>query len=299
VGPTGIGKSRLAADLAEKFKGEIVNADSRQIYKYMNIGTAKPDFEEFARVPHHLYNILNPDQEFGLAQYIELALRMIENIQNRNHIPFFVGGSGQYIWSILEGWNIPRVAPDLEYRKSLEQLAADRGKDFLYNKLLVVDPVSAQKIDKRNIRRVIRALEVSNQSTIPFSQLKTKVAPNYNILIIGLTAERSRLYKMVDLRVDQMIEKGLLNEVKEIFEMGYDFSLPSLNSIGYKQVGMMMREQLKPEEIPPKIKVDTHRFIRHQYAWFSLKDERIIWFNIESHIESELEALIANHIGTQ
>jgi tRNA dimethylallyltransferase len=287
----------LAADLSEKFKGEIVNADSRQIYKYMNIGTAKPDFEEFARVPHNLYNILNPDQEFGLAQYTELALKMIEDIQNRNHIPFLVGGSGQYIWSIIEGWNIPRVAPDLEYRKSLEQLAAEKGEDILYNRLLKVDPLAAQIIDKRNIRRVIRALEVSNQSKIPFSRLKTKVAPNYSILIIGLTAERSRLYKMVDLRVDQMIEKGLLSEVKELNKMGYDFNLSSLNSIGYKQVGMMMREQIKPEEIPPKIKVDTHRFIRHQYAWFRLKNERIVWFDIESHIEFELEALIANHIG--
>jgi tRNA dimethylallyltransferase len=297
VGPTGIGKSRLAVELAEKFRGEIVNADSRQVYRLMDIGTAKPNSEEFARVPHHLFNILNPDQEFGLAQYNELAQISITNIHSRNCIPFLTGGSGQYIWSILEGWKIPRVAPDLEYRQSMEKIAAENGEDFLYSKLIAVDPAAAQKIDKRNIRRIIRALEVTNQSNRPFSQLKEKTAPNYNILIIGITCERSKLYEMVDSRVDKMLEQGLIKEVMMLNQMGYDSRLAALNSIGYKQIGMVQKGELKQSDVATKIKVDTHRFIRHQYAWFRLKDERISWFDIESDIETELASFIANHIS--
>jgi tRNA dimethylallyltransferase len=297
VGPTGIGKSRLAVNLAEKFRGEIINADSRQVYRLMDIGTAKPNSEEFARVPHHLFNILNPDQEFGLARYIELVQISIKNIHLRNHIPFLTGGSGQYIWSVLEGWNIPPVAPDLEYRQSMEKVAAENGEDFLYSKLIAVDPDAATKIDKRNIRRVIRALEVTNQAKQPFSQLKEKKVPNHNIVIIGITCERSKLYEMVDSRVDKMLEQGLYNEVLMLNQMGYDSRLAALNSIGYKQIEMVQKGELKQSDVAAKIKVDTHRFIRHQYAWFRLKDERISWFDIESDIETELASLIANHIS--
>lgn len=297
MGPTGVGKSGLAVDLAVKFNGEIINADSRQVYRYMDIGTAKPTPTDFARVPHHLFSILNPDQEFGLAQYNELTLSSVANIHARNKIPFLVGGSGQYIWSILEGWKIPAVAPDIKYRKSLEKLAAEKGEDYLYSQLVSIDPVAALKIDKRNIRRVIRALEVSNQARIPFSQMKEKTAPNYDILILGLTCERSRLYQLVDSRVDKMLEQGLVNEVLMLNQLGYDSKLASLNSIGYKQIGMMQIGELKQSDLAEKIKVDTHRFIRHQYAWFRLKDERIVWFDIESNVESELESFIANHFG--
>jgi tRNA dimethylallyltransferase len=279
-----------------KFRGEIINADSRQVYRFMNIGTAKPLPEEMTGAPHHLFNILDPDQEFGLAQYLELSEAAVKDIQIRKKIPFLVGGSGQYVWSVLEGWKIPRVAPDVEYRKSLETLAADQGEDILYSNLVAIDPVAAQKIDKRNIRRVIRALEVSNQAGRPFSQLKEKIDPDYNTLIIGLTSERSALYRRVDLRVDKMLQDGLINEVRQLNQMGYDEKLASLNSIGYKQTGMLLRGELQESELAARIKVDTHRFIRHQYAWFRLKDERIIWFDAESRIESELESLIANHI---
>jgi tRNA dimethylallyltransferase len=298
VGPTGVGKSRLAVNLAVKFNGEIINADSRQVYRYMDIGTAKPSSAEIARTPHHLFSIIDPDQDFGLAQYNELTLSSITNIHSRNKIPFLVGGSGQYIWSILEGWKIPAVAPDFEYRKSLEKLAAEKGADYLYSQLISVDPVAAQKIDKRNIRRVIRALEVSNQTMIPFSQLKEKISPNYDILILGLSCERSKLYQIVDSRVDKMLEQGLYNEVLMLNQMGYDSNLASLNSIGYKQIGMMQKGELKQPDLAGKIKVDTHRFIRHQYAWFRLTDERIVWFDIESDIQSALESLISDRIGS-
>jgi tRNA dimethylallyltransferase len=293
-----VGKSRLAIEMALKFKGEIVNADSRQVYRYMDIGTAKPTDEELQIVPHHLFNILNPDDNFGLAQYIQLAGKAIKNIQDRGGIPFLVGGSGQYIWSLLEGWEIPPVAPDTLFRKSLEDIAASGEVDKLYNELITIDPQAALKIDKRNVRRVIRALEVSIQAKEPFSKLKKKNPPDYKTLIIGLTAERSTLYKKVDIRVDKMFELGLLDEVKTLNLMGYDFQLPSLNTIGYKQIGQVQSGELIKDELANKIKTDTHRFIRHQYAWFKLDDERITWFKTSTDIEYEVIKLVSDWLDS-
>ena len=178
IGPTGVGKSSLAVRLARLFDGEVVNADSRQVYRYMDIGTAKPTPYELAAVTHHLYNIIDPDEDFSLAQYQELAYKAINEIHSRNKIPFLVGGSGQYVWAVLEGWEIPRVPPNPELRDKLEKIANDSGIDELYRQLQEIDPIAAQKIDKRNIRRVIRALEVSLQAKKPFSELGKKYQPN-------------------------------------------------------------------------------------------------------------------------
>jgi tRNA dimethylallyltransferase len=285
--------------LAVKFKGEVINADSRQVYRYMNIGTAKPEYDEISLAPHHLFDILNPDQDFGLAQFLGLARDIILEIQNRNKAPFLVGGSGQYLWSIIEGWQIPQIAPDIEYRKSLEVLLEEKGIDYLYNRLKDLDPLASEKIDKRNVRRVIRALEVSSQSDKPFSKLKQKIKPDYKTLIIGLTAPRTLLYQMVDERVDKMLANGLIEEIKSIIGKGYDLNLPALNSIGYKQVGQVLKGILPQDELAYRIKVDTHRFIRHQYAWFSLDDERIRWFDISLNYKTELESLIRNHLDSK
>jgi len=190
VGPTGIGKSQLALHLAQTFNGEIVSADSRQVYRHMDIGTAKPGLEELSLVPHHLLNIIDPDEDFSLAQYQRLAYRVIADIEQRNKLPLLIGGSGLYVWSVLEGWKIPSVPPDLEFRHSLEEKAAKAGKDELYQELVKVDPIAAQGIDPRNVRRVIRALEVHRSTQTPLSQLRHKQAPPFKTLIIGLTADR-------------------------------------------------------------------------------------------------------------
>jgi tRNA dimethylallyltransferase len=287
----------LAIDLASMFKGEIINADSRQVYRHMDIGTAKPSSIEQRKVPHHLFDIIDPDQAFGLAQYLELARPAIKDIHERNNIPFLVGGSGQYVWSILEGWEIPKIPPNVEFRSSLEAIAARGGENDLYDSLVKIDPVSAQKIDKRNVRRVIRALEVTRMADKPFSQLKTMKAPDYNVLIIGLTAERTSLYQKVDLRVDSMFANGFEDEATKLENMGYNFQLPSMNSIGYKQIGVMRRDKIDRDKTIQMIKVDTHRFIRHQYSWFSLKDKRIIWFDTSSDFKNEIMTLLANHIS--
>jgi len=296
VGPTGVGKSRLAFNLAQAFNGEIVSADSRQVYRHMNIGTAKPTLRELSLVPHHLIDIINPDEDFSLAQYQQLAYQAIEDIQRRSKLALLVGGSGLYVWSVVEGWRIPQVPSDPEFRHSLERKATEVGRDKLYQELMQVDPVAAQRIDPRNVRRIIRALEVYRNTETPFSQLQYKQAPLFGILIVGLTADRAELYRRIDLRVDEMVEQGLVAEVKKLVEMGYDFNLPAMSGIGYRQIGMFLRGELTLAAATQQIKSETHRFVRHQYSWFRLKDDRIHWFDIQSKVDSEITALVAEFI---
>ncbi len=298
VGPTAIGKSRLALRLAQDFNGEIVGADSRQVYRYMDIGTAKPSRQELSLIPHHLINIVNPDEDFSLAQYQQLAYRAIEDIQQRHKLALLVGGSGLYIRAVLEGWVIPPVPPDPEFRRSLEEKVAAGGREELYQELVKVDPVAAQSIDRRNVRRVIRALEVSRYAGTPFSQLQQKQAPPFNALIIGLTTDRAELYRRIDLRVDKMIEQSLVEEVKKLVSQGYSLNLPSMSGIGYKQIGLFLQGELTLAEAIEQIKFATHRFVRGQYNWLRLNDKRIKWFDVQnSKVETEIEELVAGFIS--
>ncbi len=296
VGPTGIGKSQLALRLAQAFNGEIVSADSRQVYCHMDIGTAKPNLEELSLVPHHLLNIVNPDGDFSLAQYQHLASRAIDDIGQRNKLPLLVGGSGLYVWSVLEGWRIPQVPPDLEFRHNLEKKAAEVGEDALYQELVKVAPIAAQRIDRRNVRRVIRALEVHRGTENPLFRLEHKEAPPFKTLILGLTIDRAELYRRVDLRIDEMIKQGLVEEVKRLVNMGYDLGLPAMSGIGYKQIGMFLKGELTLDAAIQQIKFETHRFVRHQYNWFRLKDDRIQWFDMQSKMDSKITALLARFI---
>jgi tRNA dimethylallyltransferase len=298
VGPTGTGKSRLALRLAQAFDGEIVSADSRQVYRYMDIGTAKPSQEEFSLVPHHLIDIVNPDEDFSLAQYQQLAYRAIEDIRKRQKLPLLVGGSGLYVWSVVDGWNIPRVAPDRQFRHDLEEKVARLGKDELYHELARIDPVVAQRIDPHNVRRMIRALEVYRGVEVPFSQLQRKTTPLFDTLIIGLTTDRAELHRRIDLRVDEMIERGLVDEVKMLVNRGYDFNLPAMSGIGYKQIGMFLRGELTLPFAIQQIKFETHRLVRHQYSWFRLKDDRIKWFDIQKEADSQIKTLVSRFIGS-
>jgi len=297
AGPTAVGKSRLALHLAEALEGEIVNADSRQVYRYMDIGTAKPSREEQALVSHHLIDIVNPDEDFSLAQYQQLAYRAIEDIQQRKKLSILVGGSGLYLWSVVDGWRIPGVAPDPGFRHNLEEKVAKTGKDELYRELARVDPVAAQRIDPRNVRRMIRALEVYREAKTPFSQLQLKTKPAFDTLIIGLTANRAELYNMIDFRVDEMVRRGLVDEVKGLLDRGYSFTLPAMSGIGYKQIGMHLRGELTLAAAVEKIKFETHRFARHQYSWFRLKDDRINWFDIQGDMDLQVIALVSKFIG--
>ncbi|MGB2582850.1 MAG: tRNA (adenosine(37)-N6)-dimethylallyltransferase MiaA [Dehalococcoidia bacterium] len=290
VGPTAIGKSSLALELGRTFGGEIINADSRQVYRYMDIGTAKPTLEERAVVPHHLIDVVNPDQDFNLALYQSKVRKIIDDIQRRRKPALLVGGSGLYVWAILEGWRIPAVPPDHVMRQELEARAQSEGVEALYEELKQLDPDAAERIDPRNVRRLIRAIEVSRQGK-PFSRLQGK-EPFVNSLVIGLTTDRTDLYQRIDARVDSMMEKGLLTEVEGLITKGYGFDLPSMSGLGYKQIGMFLQGEIDLPTAIQQIKGNTHRFARHQYNWFRLQDERIHWFDIRKEIKQAVQDLI-------
>jgi tRNA dimethylallyltransferase len=296
VGPTGIGKSRLALHLAAVFNGEIVSADSRQVYRHLNIGTDKPTPQELAQVPHHLIDVANPDEDFSLARYQSLACRAIDDIHRRGRLPFLVGGSGLYVWSVLEGWRVPAVAPDPELRRRLEERARNDGVEVLYEELLIVDPEAARKTGPCNLRRIIRALEVYQKTETPFSETGSKQAPAFGVLIIGLTAERAELYRRIDRRVDEMVARGLVGEVEKLMEMGYDLYLPAMSGIGYRQIGECLRGEIMLDDALRKIRTETHRFARHQYAWFRLNDERIHWVDIMTEADSEVARAVKEFV---
>ena len=299
VGPTGVGKSRLALRLAQALGGEIVSADSRQVYRYMDIGTAKPTPEEQASVPHHLIDVVSPDEDFSLAQYQQLAYKAIADIHRRHKLALLVGGSGLYVWSVLDGWRIPAVAPDPALRRRLEAKAAGGGEDELYQELARLDPVAAQKIDPRNVRRTIRALEVHRGAEAPISWLQGKSPPSFNTVIIGLTADRAELYRRIDLRVDEMIKRGLVDEVKQLLDRGYASNLPAMSGIGYKQVIMFLKGELTLADAVQQIKFETHRLVRHQYSWFRLKDDRIRWFDRQKEKEAKILAQLSKFINEE
>jgi tRNA dimethylallyltransferase len=288
VGPTAVGKSELALHLAQDFPIEMVSADSRQVYRYMDIGTNKPTLAERAVAHHHLIDVVNPDEDFNLAIYHQLAAETIKGIQQKDKLPLLVGGSGLYVWSILEGWEIPQVSPNRKLRCGLEARAKQEGSDTLHKELQQIDPLAAARIHPANIRRIIRALEIYHMTGQLPSQSWHKEAPSFPVLIIGLTMERGELYSKIDCRVDKMIQKGLVKEVKELIKMGYNLSLSSMSGIGYKQIGQFLQGQLSLPAAIEHIKYETHRLARHQYAWFHLGDKRIHWLDA-SHFPATLD----------
>jgi tRNA dimethylallyltransferase len=292
VGPTATGKSALAIELALALGGEIVSADSRQVYRYMDIGTAKPSREDRAKVSHYLVDIIDPNENFTLATYQELAFKAIADIQGRNKLALLVGGSGLYVRAVTGGLGIPKVAPDPELRRKLEQRVAQEGHQTLYSELQKIDPQAAEKIDSRNVRRVIRALEVCITAGVPFSQLKQS-SPELPTLTIGLTTSREDLYKRIDSRVDDMIERGLVDEVQSLLDRGYPPELPAMSGLGYKQIVAHLKGETALDEAIQRIKYETHRFARNQYAWFRPKDEHIHWFYIRNEPLDSMRSLIA------
>ena len=281
VGPTAAGKSKLALELARRFGGEIVNGDSRQVYRQLDIGTAKPSSQERGLVPHHPEDIVDPDEPYSLALYLAQARQAIEDIQGRGKLPFLVGGTGQYVWGLLEGFHAPQVPPNPSLRARLEAQAVEEGPDALWRRLQEVDSAAASRIDPRNVRRVVRALEVYLETGIPFSKAQGREAPPYRSRIVGLTLDRPRLYERIDRRVEAMVEKGWPQEVANLLEKGYAPELSSMSSLGYREMAAYVGGELLLEEAVSRIKTATHRFARHQYAWFRLKDPRIHWLDAD------------------
>ncbi len=288
VGPTASGKSELAMRLAERFGGEIVNADSRQVYRGMDIGTAKPPAEDRARIPHHLIDILDPDDDFSLATFLEMAKAAIADVLSRGRLPLLVGGTGQYVWALLEGWSVPHVPPDPALRAELGAL----GADALMERLRAADPVAASRIDPANVRRVVRALEVFQLTGVPFSHWTTRSGAAYRYLALGLTLPRDELYARIDARVDRMLAAGWVEEVRRLLDAGYPPDLPALSSLGYRELAAHVRGELSLEEAAERIKVETHRFARHQHAWFRSKDPRLHWLRAGAEAGVQAERLV-------
>ncbi len=297
VGPTAVGKTALSLDLAEALNGEIISADSRQIYRQMDIGTAKATPEEQARAPHHLIDIVDPDQVLTLAEYQALAYRTIEDIASRGHLPMLVGGTGQYVAAVLEGWRIPEVAPQMELRAELEAQAAAEGSEALHARLAALDPLAASRIDHRNVRRVIRALEVCLTTGQPISELQRKDPPPYEVVQIGVTRPRPVLYERIDRRVDAMVAAGLVDEVRRLVEAGYSFDFPSMTGLGYRQIGQYLSGEVTLDEAVALVKKGTRRFVQQQYNWFRLPDPHIRWFDPDASSPGEVISRIVSEMG--
>ncbi len=279
VGPTASGKSSLALRLALAFDGEIVSADSRQVYRHMDVGTSKPSTEDRARVPHWLIDVIDPDAGFSLAQYLDLARAALEDVWRRGRLPFLVGGTGQYVWALVEGWQVPRIPPDRDLRRSLEERTEREGIDALYHELAAVDPAVASRIDPRNVRRVIRALEVRQLTGETHPSPVGRLQPDFTPLILAIDRPRAELYRCIDERVDWMLESGLVEEVRSLLERGYADVLPPMSGIGYRQIIAYLRGEMTLAEAAARMKTETHRLVRMQYAWFRRDDPRIRWLN--------------------
>lgn len=271
LGPTASGKTDLAVKLAREFDGEIVSADSRQIYREMDIGTNKTISSQQLVARQHMIDVASPNEEFALAQYKEKALKMIKDIHNRGKIPFLVGGTGLYIQAIVDNLQIPKVAPNKALRERLEKLKLAK----LLEMLKKVDSQAAEVIDSSNKRRLIRALEVSLGTGKAFSSVQSKGKPFFDCLQIGIKIPREELYKKINKRVDEMIEEGLADEVKKLKEK-YSCALPSMSGIGYKELCNFFKGKNDLNEAIRLIKRNTRRYARRQMTWFR-RDKRIRW----------------------
>jgi len=307
LGPTSSGKSELALYLAKKFNGYIISADSRQIYKYMDIGTAKPCQAQSAKrkaqnyiniedIPHYMIDIINPDQEFTVANYQRKVYSILNSrflpalptgqtggrqgkVQD-SKLPFLVGGTGLYISSIVDGLKIPHVPPDKTLRKKLNKFSVQK----LFLKLKKFDPKLAETTDKKNKRRLVRALEVCIKTGKPMSAQIKKEPSSFDILRIGIKLSKKELHKQIGKRVDQMIKKGLVEEVKKLHQKGYSWSLPSMSGLGYKEIGLYLQNKISLNEAINLIKLHTRQYAKRQMTWFK-RDKRIRWVKNKKEVE--------------
>jgi tRNA dimethylallyltransferase len=292
LGPTAVGKTALAIQLAARLRGEIISADSRLFYIGMDIGTAKPSLAERQQVPHHLIDVALPDQIWSLAVYQQEAQRIIQEVTNRGCLPFLVGGTGQYIHAVTQSWHIPRVEPDPHLRRALEHWAAEITPLGLHARLEKIDPLAASRIDPQNLRRTIRALEVILVTGQLFSRQSQRGPSPYHLLQIGLKRPRPELYVRIDERIDLMLSAGLVDEVQALLAQGYSPDLPSLSAIGYREVIAYLQGKTTLEEAIMLIKRQTRLFVRRQANWFKESDPIIHWFTVHDQTIDEMEALV-------
>lgn len=285
IGPTSVGKTQLSLELAEQFDGEIISGDSMQVYRGMDIGTAKAEPEELARIPHHLIDIKNPDEEYSVAMFQESAATLITDINQRGKLPFIVGGTGLYIESVTHRFQFSTTSQDPELRDRLQRLADSEGVEALHARLADVDPITAERLHPNDVKRVIRALEIYESSGYKMSdfQLRAQHSP-YDLVMIGLTMDRAKLYERINHRVELMIEAGLVEEVRGLLDAGYDASLVSMQGLGYKELIPYLYGEITLEKAVNDIQQRTRHFAKRQLSWFRRMAE-IQWFDMTDPAE--------------
>ncbi len=305
VGPTGVGKTETAIELALRLDGEIVSADSRLFYRGMDIGTAKPSIDDRRRVPHHLIDIADPGETISLAEFQSRAYGAIREINHNRKVPILVGGTGQYISAVTESWKPPQVKPDERLRIELGKIGDNRGSQKMHQILKSMDPEAAEKIEPGNVRRIIRALEVILISGRKFSQLRVHGESPYRLIGIGLNRPRPELYDRIDKRIEQMFQNGLLEEVERQIAAGYSPSLPSMSAIGYKEASRVVNGEWSIDQAIVEMKRRTRIFVRRQANWFKESDPNLHWFyagdpqlveNIERWLKSTYDHDLTNQL---
>jgi len=296
VGPTAVGKTAVAVAVCQALGGEVVSLDSRQMVRELDAGTAKPTPEERAAAPHHLVDFAAPDAPLSLASVQRLAHAAIEDVRGRGALPVVVGGTGQYVWAVLEGWRVPEVPPNASLRTALATYAAEHGVAALHARLDAVDPASAAAIDARNVRRVIRALEVHAALGVPMSAARGRRVPPWPVAILGLTRPRPALFARIDARIDAMLAAGLETEVRALVARGYGFVLPALSSVGYREWRPYLAGEVDRDAVVKRIRQSTRRLARNQDTWFRRDDPRIRWVDLEAvaleDVVAEAERLV-------
>ncbi|MDK2981508.1 MAG: tRNA dimethylallyltransferase [Chloroflexota bacterium] len=299
VGPTAVGKTALSLQVAQALQAEIISADSRLFYRGMDIGTAKPTPAERGDIPHHLIDVADPDETWSLALFQRRAKALIADIQSRGKLPLVVGGTGQYVRAITEGWQVPAQKPDTRMRDALEGWADEIGGQGLHQRLALLDPAAADKIDYRNQRRTVRALEVIFNTGRRFSEQRTKGSLPYQFKLIGLKRERPELYARVDARIDQMLADGFEAEVRALLARGYPPDTPSLSAIGYCEMIATVQGESSLEEAVMLIKRRTRQFVRRQANWFKESDARIRWFDAAQVQPQDIVGYVMEREGWQ
>lgn len=281
TGPTAVGKTEISLKLAGKISGEIISADSMQVYRYMDIGSAKVDRESRKRIPHHLIDVLDPKEEFNVYRFQQMAKEALAGIYERGNIPVIVGGTGFYIQALLYDVDFETEDEADEIRLRLTALLEEHGNAYLHEKLTVVDPVSAMEIHPNNVKRVIRALEFYEKNHFPISehnQIQRQKESRYNFCYFVLNDDRAKLYERIDIRVEQMLTDGLLEEVRSLKEMGCDKSMVSMQGLGYKELLSYLSGELDYEQAVYLIKRDSRRFAKRQLTWFR-REKDVQWVN--------------------
>ena len=296
TGPTGTGKTALAVELVERFGGEIVSCDSRQVYKYLDVGTAKPSEDELRRAPHHLVDYVDPAEPYAVTRYRDDADAVLADLAARGQTAWVVGGSWHYIQALIDRIEPPQVPPNPELRAELEREAATSGPEAIHDRLAALDPVAAAAIDRRNVRRVVRALEVTLTLGRPFSEVGRVRGAARPALKLALSMPRDEVYARVDTRVDQMVAAGWLDEVRDLIERGYDESMPSLSSHGYREMMAVVRGTTSLEEAAQKTKWAVHAYIRRQTSWLKSQPD-YQWIDTGPDALSQSAALVPSHLA--